>query len=167
MKMQCPHLRLGSGVHENAEYACVLTRAVVTYIPIKGREMLFYAGEQLLAKLSREGRLEILAWYACDGYSPTIRFFGGWLRITPIPRKAGYFPAIFHDFTRQFLDTEGCPWHRDQSDAWFYDALVAGGESPHIAGTYYGAVSRTLGNIWTRLTHKLDPTLWIREVKSL
>ena len=102
MKLTCPYLRIGSGVHETPKYACILTRAVVTHIPVTGKAMLFYAGEQLLGKLSQEGRLEIMAWYACDGYSPTLRIFGGWRRITPTPRKAGFFPSILHDFTRQF-----------------------------------------------------------------
>lgn len=160
MKLTCPYIRIGSGAHESAKYACILTHAVFTHIPVIGKELLFYAGEQLLARLSAEGRLEIMARYACDGYSPTLRMFGAWRRITPTPRKAGFFPAILHDITRQFCEVEGCPWTREDSDTWFYDALVAGGENPHIAGTYYGAVSRILGDIWYRF-RRTDPTLSI------
>lgn len=156
----CPYIRIGSGAHENARYACVLTRAVSTHIPIKGQELLFYAGEQLLGRLSTEGRLEISQWYACDGYSPTIPMFGGWLRITPTPKKAGLFPAIFHDFTRQFCEVDGCPWTRQDSDTWFYNVLISGGESKTLAGTYYGAVSRAIGNLWYRF-RKHDPTLTV------
>lgn len=162
--LECPYIRIGSGVHETSRYACVLTHAVDTNIPLQGYELLFYAGEQLIGRLSDDGRLQICKWYACDGYSPTLRMFGKWLRITPTPKKAGLFPAIFHDFTRQFLGTDGCPWTREETDTWFYDLLVAGGAGKLIAGTYYGAVSKTLGDIYHHFRTP-DPTLWIIERK--
>lgn len=158
----CPQFRIGFGVRETERWACLLTREAVTHIPVTGRELVFRSGEQVLGRLSAEGRLEISQWYACDGYSPTIPMFGRWLRITPTPKKAGLFPAIFHDFTRQFCEVDGCPWTRQDSDTWFYNVLISGGESKTLAGTYYGAVSRAIGNLWYRF-RKHDPTLTVSE----
>lgn len=158
--LSCPYLRIGSGIRQTDRYACVLIRAATTNIPITGREMLFYTGNQLLGRLSSDGRLEIAQKYACDGYSPTIRFFTKWLRITPTPKKAGFFPAILHDFTRQFCEVEGSPWGRKESDTWFYDVLINGGESKRLAGTYYGAVAKTIGDIWFKF-RRHDPSLRI------
>jgi hypothetical protein len=160
---QYPHLTIGAGVHETSRYACVLTEDVGRYTSISGKSLRFYAGDQLIARLYPDGYLVMMAGYACDGYSPTVRWFGKWRRLTPVPKKAGYFPAIRHDLTRQFVPVQGCPWNRQDSDHWFYDDLVAGGESKSIAGAYYSAVSRTLGNAWSKLTYKPDLTLRIVE----
>lgn len=155
--LECPYVSIGIRARQNKKYACILTCAVSTYIPLKGYSVVFRSEDKVLGRLSSEGKLEIMAEYACDGYSPTWRVFGKWVG-TPAPRKAGLFPAIFHDFTRQFCEVGGCPWSRAESDTWFYDLMIDAGVNKHIAGVYYGAVSRTLGDIWHKF-RKYDPTL--------
>lgn len=145
---------------ETPRWACVLTDKAGTFLPITGQHRIFRSGDQILGELFEDGWLEIRAGYACDGYSPTFRLFGKWIRLTPTPSRAGMFPAVLHDFTRQFCETPGSAWTRENSDIWFYDALIAGGESKKIAGTYYAAVSRTIGDFYYSL-RKHDPKLSI------
>lgn len=156
-----PQISIGDGLYETRRYACVVSRPVVTRIPIYGLDLSFRSGCQELGRLYPDGELVIKDGYACDGYSPTIRFFGSWIRLTPIPKRAKYFPAIFHDFTRQFVNTDGCPWTSHQSDMWFYDLLVSGGENRQMAGTYFGAVNGLAGMVFTKLTGSHDPSLRI------
>ena len=60
------------------------------------------------------------------------------------------------------MDTPGCPWTRQDTDAWFYDAMIAGGLHPHHAGIYHGAVAGPVGTAWLKLTRQPDPKLTIR-----
>lgn len=127
------------------------------HLPIHAGPLEFRSGSQPLGRW--DGReLTILPGYACDGYSPVIRVCGRWLRLTPTPR-AGLWPAVLHDFLRQFLATPGCPWSREDSDEWFYNALTSGGLTNHLAGTYYGAVAGPFGSAFMRLTRRPDPAL--------
>jgi hypothetical protein len=155
-----PYIDIGKGARQNRRFACILTSAVYTYLPLIGRTAIFRSGDKVFARLSEEGRLEIMQDYACDGYSPTIRFFGKWLG-TPAPNGAGLFPAVFHDFTRQFCKVDGCPWTREDSDKWFYDLMIDAKVNKHIAGVYYGAVSRLAGSLWHKFS-KLDLNLSIK-----
>lgn len=162
--MNCPRLTPGNCYQPAGYWPVVLQRQVAAVHHDLGASYEFYSGETLLAR--HEGGTTLLhAGYACDGYSPVIRlrWRGGcrFLRLTPTPRRAGMFPAIWHDFTRQFQDVEGCPWTREQTDHWFYDALLAGGENRHLAGTYYGAVAGLMGDAFIRLTRQPDPKLRI------
>lgn len=159
---ECPFVNyLGQGVKATDDYACVLMREAGTNIPKTGKLFKFFAGNQLLATLSVFGRLEIQPDYACDGYSPTRKTFIGWLSPTPRPKKAGMFPAIGHDLTRQFLHVAGCPWTLEESDIWFREWLIAGGESRWIADRYYSVVAGRIGSLWHKWFHKHDPTLRI------
>jgi hypothetical protein len=159
MKAKRPPLIEGIDWIETPRYSVVLRRQQTYQIPLYGHNLDFYAGDLRLGWLNEFGILCILPGYACDGYSPCIKILGKWIRLTPTP-KAGMFPAVLHDFTRQFCDTAGCPWNREQTDTWFYNAMVHGGSNKHIAGIYYGAVSRTIGNIYHHF-RKHDPTLEI------
>lgn len=144
----------------DSKWAVVLTQDVSVSMPLYGVSQYFYCGEQLLGKLSAGGVLTICKGYACDGYSPTLRIMGRWVKFTPTPR-AGLFPAVLHDFTRQFLPVSGCLWTIKDTDTWFYNALVEGGVSKHVAGCYYSAVSGAIGTIWARLTRGHDPSVQI------
>lgn len=154
--MNCPPIKW----HETPKWSVILADPVGTFLPIKGQHRIFRSGDVILGELFEDGWLEIRAGYACDGYSPTFRLFGKWIRLTPTPSRAGMFPAVLHDFTRQFCETPGSAWTRENSDIWFYDALIAGGESKKIAGTYYAAVSRAIGDFYYSL-RKHDPKLSI------
>ena len=157
----CPYINIGFKSYETEKHATVLGCDVSTNLPIKGHNLIFRSGKTILANLKPDGRFTIMAHYASDGYSPCIKVLGKWKRITPIPKRAGLFPAILHDVLRQYCTTPGCPWDRKFSDTMFYNALRGGGESASISGAYYGAVSRTFGNIWFRMFHKTDPELSI------
>lgn len=157
----CPYLLPGRHYASTVEYAVVVQRAIECFIPIYGHDLKFYAGEQLLGTLSRQGCLTILPGYACDGYSPVRKIFKWWWRITPTP-SCGMFPSILHDFLRQFLWVTPCPWSRKQSDDCFYNAMIAGG-AENLAGIYHGAVASPLGTLYMSLS-KTDPTLRIIEV---
>lgn len=158
--ISCPLITVGFKSYQTEDYAAVLGCDVSTKLPLHGFNMIFRSGNQILATLEADGLFTIKKGYACDTYSPCVRMFGRWNHITPIPKKAGLFPAFLHDILRQFCTTPGCPWDRKFSDTMFYDALIAGGETKTISGIYYGAVSRTLGNIWFKF-HKQDPKLTI------
>lgn len=163
--MNCPQLTHGIDYSPQGSWPVVLKRNVAAVHHDLGYIYEFYSGDTLLARHDF-GTTMLQAGFACDGYSPVIRLpFGKFLRLTPTP-KAGMFPAIWHDFTRQFLDVPGCPWTRIQSDYWFYDALVAGGCNPHLAGTYYGAVAGVAGDAFIALTRRPDPKLRIIRYSS-
>lgn len=156
----CPYIHIGFRSYETERYATVVGCDVSTKLRIFGHNLIFRSGDQILATLEPDGTFTIKEYYACDGYSPCLKILGSWKRITPIPKRAGLFPAILHDVLRQFCTTPGCPWDRKFSDTAFYDALRAGGETKTTSGIYYGAVSRTLGNIWFHF-RKHDPSLSI------
>lgn len=158
----CPLLKRGEDYAAKGRWPCVMLRPVSGMM---GRDLgaiyEFCSDDQLLARHDR-GKLSILKGYASDGYSPVIRLpFGKFLRLTPTP-KAGMWPALGHDLTRQFVDVEGCPWARLDTDTFFYNWLVVGGTSPDMAGTYYGAVAGPVGDAFIKLTRKPDPHLWIK-----
>lgn len=147
----------------------VLQRKVAAVHEDLGAIYRFYSGHQLLGH--HEGGTTMLQkGFACDGYSPVIRIPWGkgryrFIKLTHTPKSAGLFPAVWHDFTRQFSYVDGCPWARDQTDWWFYDSLVKGGVNPHIAGTYYGAVAGLAGDVFIRMSRKPDPLLWIEKIQ--
>lgn len=158
--MTCPLLQPGIHYQSSERWPVILIAAVGTPLPIQSPPLDFYAGERHLARW--DGRIfTVLQGYACDGYSPVVRMFGRWVRLTPTPRRAGLWPSVLHDCLRQFLLTPGCPWTRQDSDAWFYDALLAGGLDRHRAGIYHGAVAGPLGSAWIALTRTPDPSLRI------
>ena len=128
------------GDHDSsARWPVILKQTAGAELPISGPPVDFLAGTRRLA--SWDGtRFHIHQGYACDGYSPVLRLFGRWIPITPIP-ACGLWPAILHDALRQFLPVPGCPWTRQDTDEWFYNALIAGGLTPHHAGLYHGAVA--------------------------
>jgi len=159
--MICPFVNIGFKAYETEKYSTVTGCDLSTRLPINGHNLIFRSGLQKLATLEADGTFTIKKHYASDGYSPCIKVLGSWKRITPIPKRAGLFPALLHDVLRQFCTTPGCPWDRKFSDTMFYNALIAGGESKGISGTYYGAVSRVVGNLYFRLFHKADPQLSI------
>jgi hypothetical protein len=158
--MTCPPLTEGIHYRVTDRWPLVMARRVSTPLPLVSEPLDFQAGRQVLARW--DGRiLTVMPSYACDGYSPVLRLFGRWIRLTPTPPTAGLWPAVLHDILRQFHRTPGCPWSRVETDAWFYDSLRAGGLSPHHAGIYHGAVAGPLGTAYIRLTRTPDPTLRI------
>jgi hypothetical protein len=166
--MNCPLLQSPADYAAEGRWPVVTQRDIAAVLDYDlGAIYQFYSGEQLLAR-HHSGTVMLFKGYACDGYSPVIRipWWGGWkfLRLTPTP-KGGMFPAIWHDFIRQFCDVDGCPWNRVQTDWWFYDALVAGGTHPDVAGTFYGAVAGPAGDAFIRMTRKTDPKLRIERVR--
>lgn len=118
----------------------------------------FYDGEQLIG-VFKNGRITVKSGYACDGYSPSKMLCGLHLRLTPTP-KAGLWPAVKHDFMRQFLEVKHCPWTRQDTDVAFYNALVDGG-SGAIAGLYHSVVSGAIGTAYIAATRKKNPKLRI------
>jgi hypothetical protein len=157
--MMCPSLQPGTHYATTDRWPLVMTAAVGCQLPIQAEPLDFHSGDLHLARW--DGRFfTVLPGYACDGYSPVIRLCGRWVRITPVP-KAGLWPAVLHDALRQFQAVAGCPWTRRDTDAWFYDALLAGGLHPHHAGIYHGAVAGPLGTAWMSLTRRVDPRLSI------
>lgn len=163
--MNCPRLTAG------LDFAPTDTHPVVILRPIEARLSYdlgavyqFFSGEKLLARHDA-GVLTIMPGYACDGYSPVLRkprWMPGkdrYIRLTPTPR-CGIFPAVLHDFTRQFSPVDGCPWNRERTDDWLYLSLVAGGCSED-AGIYHAAVAGYVGTTFIRLTTKPDPALVI------
>ncbi len=160
----CPYINTGHGSYESRDWSVVLDRNAETRLPkIRGKSLAFISGGMILATLKLNGDFTIKMGYACDGYSPTVKMFGKWRRITPTPKRAGLFPAILHDILRQFCEVEGCPWDREYTDVAFYDCLRAGGENSTISGIYYGAVSRTVGDIYHHFS-KHDPKLHIEVI---
>lgn len=155
----CPILILGTHYATTDRWPVVMLAAVAVELPIQSPPMDVHSGDLHLARW--DGRFfSILPGYACDGYSPVIRICGRWLRLTPTP-CAGLFPAVLHDALRQFLPVPGCPWGRADTDAWFYNALRAGGLPRHHAGIYHGAVAGPIGTAWLTLTRSPDPRLRI------
>jgi len=165
--MNCPLLVPGLDFSAVGRWPVVTRRNIAAVIGYDlGARYRFYSGDRLLAH--HDGGTVILrTGYACDGYSPVIpyRVMGRWhfVRLTPTP-AAGMFPAILHDFARQFCDIPKCPWDRLDTDAWFYDSLVAGGCNKHLAGTYYGAVAGVAGDIFIAMSRRPDPQLWIEKI---
>ena len=161
--MICPRLIDGEDYKAEGRWPVVTRRVISAPLGFDlGAVYEFYSGPHLLGRHER-GKLTICKRYACDGYSPVLRLFGKFLRLTPTP-SAGMFPAIGHDFTRQMLAATGCPWDREDTDEFFYNWLVAGGTSPSLAGTYYGAVAGPVGSAFIALTRKTDPNLWIQKI---
>lgn len=156
--MNCPHLKPGKDYEPQGRHPVVLLRNICTHI---GRDpgafFEFYSGPHLLG-YTEYTRLTICKGYACDGYSPGFWLGRKYIGLTPTP-KAGIFPAIGHDFTRQMAWLDYCPWNRKDTDVWFYNWLVAGGTNPHIAGTYYRAVAGLTGSAFIAMTKKRDPRL--------
>jgi hypothetical protein len=138
----------------------VIRVPLATGLPIASPPLDFLSGNQLLGTLDAD-RLTIMPGYACDGYSPVFRLCGRWVRLTPVP-PAGLWPAVLHDFLRQFQAVPGCPWNRKNTDDWFYDALTAGGTWHRQAGLYHAAVAGPAGTAWIKLTRKTDLHLAIR-----
>lgn len=135
--------------------------AVAAPLPLRAAPFELLTGDTQLARWDGK-TLTILPGYACDGYSPVIRFCGRWLRLTPVPR-AGLWPAVLHDALRQMLPLPGCPFTRKDSDDWFYNALTAGGLQRDYAGIYHGAVAGPVGTAWLRLTRRApNPDLSLR-----
>ena len=163
--MSCPLLQPGTHYQVTDRWPVVMAAAVGSPLPIQSPPLDFFAGPLQLARW--DGRVfSILPGYACDGYSPVLRICGRWVRVTPIPR-AGLWPAVLHDCLRQFLLAPGCPWTRQDTDAWFYSALTAGGLHRHHAGIYHGAVAGPLGTAWIAITRTPDPTLSITPASPL
>jgi hypothetical protein len=163
--MTCPILHLGTHYAITDRWPVLMLAAIATPLPIQSEPIDLHAGDLHLARW--DGRFfTILPGYACDGYSPVIRVCGRWVRLTPTPR-AGLWPPVLHDALRQFLPVPGCPWSRRDTDAWFYDALRAGGVRPHHAGIYHGAVAGPLGTAWLHITRTQDPTLRITPASPL
>lgn len=157
--MICPLLKPGTHFKVTDRWPVVITTTVSSPLPIQSEPMDFLSGDLHLARWDGSS-FSILPGYACDGYSPVLRFFRRWLRLTPTP-SAGLWPSVLHDCLRQFLPVAGCPWDRRAADDWFHSALVAGGLHPHHAGIYHGAVAGPLGTAYIRLTRTVDPALRI------
>jgi hypothetical protein len=153
-------LTAGKDYEVTETWPMVLSRPVRFEIGDLGANYDFLSGNQLLGFADRKG-LVICDGYALDGYSPVIKLFGAWREITPVPRHAGHGFDVLHDFTRQFLKVEGCPWNRTQTDDWFFDGLVLGGESERIAGVYHHVVAGPVGSAYILFTRKTDPALRI------
>lgn len=158
--MTCPRLTPGIHYAPRGRWAVGLTQPIGYGL---GRDLgaiyEFYSDKTLLAT-HESGWMTISGNYACDGYSPVLHFRGRFIRLTPTP-CCGMFPAIQHDLQRQFVGVEGCPWTREQTDRDFYDAMIAGRVHRHLAGTFYGTVAGPAGNVFIRLTRRVDPTLRI------
>lgn len=142
------------------DWAMVMATPVIFEIEDLGAVFEFWAGARLLA-YHEHGKLVVSEAYALDGYSPVIRVFGKWVKLTPVPKKAGHGPDLLHDLTRQFLHVPFCPWTRKQTDDWFFDELIAGGESAKIAGAYHQVVAGSIGSLWMALKREPDPSLKI------
>ncbi len=155
----CPNILRGRDWVSDSRWPLTLLRGVSTTVPRTGYSLLFMSGEQILGRMATDGRITVCSAYSCDGYSPVLKTPRGWLRLTPTPR-CGMFPAVLHDFLRQFVAVPGCPWSRKDSDDWFYDAMLAGG-SKRAAAIYHGTVAGPLGNAFICLTRKTDPKLRI------
>lgn len=161
MKTPFQIITIGDGAHETPKWSAVLDVDFSRPTPYKGIHLGFFKGNQMLGELKPNGELVTKARYACDGYTPCFRLFGKWIRITPTP-KAGFVPAFRHDLTRQFLDVEGCPWTRKDSDDWFHQDLIEGGEPKWKTNIYHRAVSGIAGNVWIAISRKIDPELKIK-----
>lgn len=163
--MNCPRLVEGTDFAPVGNWPVVLLRDVAAVLPYDlGAIYEFRSGEKLLAR-HESGTLILKTGFACDGYSPVIRkpaWMPGkdrFIRLTQTP-QCGMFPSILHDLTRMFLGVDRCPWTRENTDDWFFDAMVAGRCSDR-AGIYHQAVAGTLGTAWINLTRKPDPRLVI------
>jgi len=159
--MNCPEIRIGCGAIETNQWPLVLISNFEFELDRDfGGVYEFYSGSKLLGIITGS-KLEILRGYAGDGYSPVISLFDCWIRLTPTP-KCGFAPAVIHDFTRQFLNTPGCPWDRKQTDDWFYNCLRRGGEPR--TGIFHRAVAGPLGTAYIWATRKVDPQLRIVKI---
>ncbi len=148
-----------------ADWPVVLLHDVWDTIPIKGKEFVFLSRGREFGRLSSNGSFVIRKGYACDGFSPVLKVFGKFVRLTPTP-KSGMWSSIRHDFFRQFADVPNCPWGRKDTDTWFYNDLVRGGMSSSMAGTYYGAVAGKAGDLFLALTRKSKDHLCVIERKA-
>ena len=167
--MKCPYLIEGRDWEAVGDWPVTTFRDIAIELPLDlGRVYEFRAGTKLLARHDA-GIIILFRGYSCDGYSPVIRrprWMPGkskWLRLTPTPR-CGMFPAIAHDFFRQFLGVDRCPWTRKDADDWFFNALI-GGRCTNAAGVYHSAVSGFLGDAFISLTRKPDPSLSITSIR--
>jgi len=163
--MNCPFLIEGRDWEPVGEWPLVTFRDLAIVHDFEwDRCYEFRAGTKLIAR-AVPGSIILFCGYACDGYSPVIRrprWVPGrskWMRLTPTPR-CGMFPAIIHDFFRQFCGVDRCPWDRAKADDWFFDALIAG-RCTKEAGVYHSIVSGTIGDTFIALTRKPDPSLSI------
>lgn len=158
--MTCPFLHPGIHFQETDRWPVRICRPVGTPLPRQIPDMDLISGSQILATI-RGSFFMVQPDYACDGYTPVLRFGRRrFLRLTPTPR-CGLFPSVLHDALRQFLTVPGCAWTREDSDNWFFHAMVAGGTHPHHAGIYRSAVAGPVGTAWITLTRKTDPRLRI------
>lgn len=155
--MICPLLQPGTHFTITDRWPVVMTAAVGVPLPIQSEPLDFHSGDLHLARWDGEF-FHVLPRYACDGYSPVIRVWGRWVRLTPVP-GCGLWPAVLHDVLRQFNAVPGCPWSRVDTDNWFFDSLIAGGVRLPIAGAYHEAVAGPLGTAWIRMTRSPDPAL--------
>jgi hypothetical protein len=168
--MNCPELVEGHHYQVTPDWPVVLSLPVVAETHDFGAVYEFYTGHRLLARHER-GETTIMPGYACDGYSPVIkkpRWMPGkdrFIRLTPTP-SCGMFPAVLHDFTRQFMAVPNCPWNREKSDDWLFDSLEAGGCSEK-AGAYHAAVAGGIGTAFIYLTRQPAPQLVILRRKYL
>ena len=163
--MNCPVLIEGRDWEPVGDWPLVTFRDLAAVLPYDlGRVYEFRAGTKLIAR-HEHGTIILFRGYACDGFSPVIRrpcWMPGrskWIRLTPTP-KCGMFPAIWHDFFRQFSGVHNCPWDRAKADDWFFDSLTAG-RCTNAAGLYHSVVAGTLGDAFIALTRKVDPSLSI------
>jgi len=161
----CPYLKPGTHYQVTDRWPLLMKAMVSTPLPLDAPPMDFLSGDLLLASWTGKD-FQVHPGYACDGYTPVLRLCRRWVCITPTP-AAGLWPAVLHDALRQFMNVTGCPWTRQQTDAWFYDALTAGGLPPHLAGIYHGAVAGPLGTAWIRLSRRRDPRLRIAPAAPL
>jgi hypothetical protein len=155
--MKFDRLIEGEDWEPQGNWPLILKRDVVVQTNIRGKEFVFSSNGKLFGGLSVDGTLRIYSGYACDGYSPVLKVFGKFVRLTPTP-KCGMLPAVAHDFTRQFAGVEGCPWDRHFSDTLFFDLLVLGG-SGDIASIYHGAVAGKVGDLFIAISRKKDKGL--------
>lgn len=166
--MNCPTLIAGVNYKETDDYPFVSLRKMAVTLPYDlGAKFLLKTGNQVLGYHDR-GVLTVCEGYASDTYSPCIKrpwYIPGksrYLHVTPVPKSAGFAPAILHDMTRQFFPVPGCPWTREDCDDWFYNMLLAGGESELIAGIYHEAVAGLTGDLWIAATRSSNAALSIQ-----
>jgi len=162
-RMEFDVLVEGRDWQTKGNWPLMLKRDVVVQTTLRGEEFVFSSAGKIFGGLCVDGILRIYAGYACDGYSPVLKIFGKFIRLTPTP-KCGMLPAVVHDFTRQFIEVKGCPWDRKFSDDLFYDLLVAGQEKK-IASIYHGAVAGKVGDLFIAISRKKDKGLAVTRIK--